>query len=68
MELTCIKCGAEAAIRVDLTDGDTCHCPECDDEFTVSEVETLVEQWSAVLPWLKSHPARTAEAAAVVSK
>jgi hypothetical protein len=58
MELTCIKCGAEAEIHFNLADGDTCHCPECDADFTIDEVESLIEQWGKILPWLKQHPAR----------
>lgn len=60
MDLTCIKCGEVAAIRLDLTDGDTMTCPDCDGEFTVGDIEALIDQWGAVLPWLRSHPARTA--------
>lgn len=68
MNAICPKCLADETIRVDVNDGDTLTCAGCDEEFTVSDLETLFESWATLLPWLKSHPARTAEAAAAASK
>lgn len=63
-DLICPKCLSESAVRLDIADGDTLSCPECDGEFTVADVEQLVVCWSKLLPWLKSHPARQLEALA----
>lgn len=60
MKLGCIKCGKaadQASIRVDLDNADI-HCSDCDETFTIEEVEEFVTGWVAVLPWLKQHPAR----------
>ena len=61
MELQCIRCGEDAVIRLDLNDGDTMSCSECEKEFTVSDVEEVLACWGAILPWIKSHPARKGE-------
>lgn len=63
-DLICPRCMTASAIRLDLADGDTLHCPECEEEFTVADVESLVNCWSRLLPWLKSHPARVPTCAA----
>jgi hypothetical protein len=58
MTLPCIKCGEEAAIRVDVQDGDTLTCCGCDAEYTVEDVEQVIAEWREILPWLKAHPRR----------
>ena len=59
METMCPRClERNATVTLDLADGDTLHCNDCDEEFTVADVEALVESWSKLLPWLKQHPAR----------
>lgn len=58
MNLVCVKCFAEAAVSLDLDDGDTLRCPACDETYTVDEVQAVVECWAKLLPWLKAHPAR----------
>jgi hypothetical protein len=50
---------------LDLADGDTLSCPECDETFTVADVEALVASWSKLLPFLCSHPARQQQPACV---
>lgn len=55
----CPKCmRPDATVRLNVNDGDTLTCFECDEEFTVSDVRTLVDSWAKLLPWLESHPAR----------
>ena len=58
--LPCLKCGAtEGQLTLDVRDGDTLRCDQCNDEFTLADVEQTLAAWTAALPWLKSHPART---------
>lgn len=56
--VVCPKCMAEASVKLDVNDGDTLSCPECEEEYSLSDVEAVVESWAALLPWLKAHPAR----------
>ncbi|VTU02456.1 unnamed protein product [Gemmataceae bacterium] len=63
--VTCPKCLSEAAVSLDLDDGDTLRCPECDEAYSVAEVVAVIQSWSKLLPWLLSHPARTPECSAV---
>jgi hypothetical protein len=68
MTLPCPCCLADAAIQLNLLDGDTLTCPDCDEEFTVDYIDsliTVVGSWGKILPWLLSHPARVKEPAAV---
>lgn len=63
MSVSCILCGkpsSECRISVGVGDG-ILHCNDCDGSFSVEDVEQHLAEWSAVLPWLKSHPARRAE-------
>ena len=54
MKCQCIKCSEP--VWVSPEDG-TLHCPECDADFTVDDVQEFIDGWLAVLPWLKAHPA-----------
>lgn len=67
MNVICPKCLEEAAVTLDLNDGDTLHCPECDEEYTVAAVRGLVDSWAKLLPWLEAHPARTSTPDAVTA-
>lgn len=58
MNVVCPKCLSESAVSVDVADGESLHCPECSEDYNLSEVIDVIESWSRVLPWLKSHPAR----------
>src|SRR5947209_710854 len=53
-----------AACR-DRTAGETLSCQGCDEEFSLGDVEALVESWAKILPWLRQHPARQPQCAAV---
>ncbi len=55
-ELTCILCGQDVAIRLDLADGDTFYCPDCDGDFSVSQVRETVGKWQRCLAWLDAMP------------
>jgi len=66
METTCPRCLTQGAtVTLELADGDTLHCNDCDEEFTVGDVEALVESWGKLLPWLRQHPARLPQCEAV---
>ena len=58
MDVICPRCLNAESVTLDLDDGDRLHCPGCDEEFTVADVEALVGCWSKLLPWIKQHPAR----------
>lgn len=45
----CILCGAEAPISVRIEDWDTLRCPECEGEFSVSDVEERIGQMTALV-------------------
>ena len=60
MTTICPKCLGHATIRIDLDDGETCTCSECEEEFAVSDVRALVASWGPLLAWLDSHPAKKA--------
>lgn len=64
MEAICPRCGEDTAITIDLTDGDTCHCPECDSEFTADGVRALIAAWGPLLDWIDAHPSRKVRAGA----
>ena len=54
----CPRCMCEETIQLNLDDGDTMTCGGCSEEFTVDDLESLIESWAALLPWLRQHPAR----------
>ena len=58
MNLICPSCLKHAVIRLDICDGDTLTCAECDAEFSLTDVADMVASWKAILPWLCAHPAR----------
>ena len=62
MKLICPFCGdADAAFTLDLLDGDTMTCGQCDTEFTADQARERLDElaacWAPVLDWLKLHPA-----------
>jgi hypothetical protein len=62
MMVTCPKCLTEGAtVTLDLDDGDTLRCQECEESYSVADVEAVVACWSKLLPWLRAHPARVPE-------
>lgn len=59
MTVTCPKCLVDGShVTVDLDDGDTLRCQDCEEQYTVAEIEAIVVSWSKLLPWLKAHPSR----------
>lgn len=58
LKVTCLKCGEEGTSLLNLSDGDTITCSECDAEFTVVDIKDIVGTWAKLLPWIESHPAR----------
>jgi hypothetical protein len=61
MFLVCPKCTVKGVIRLDLDDGDTLTCMECDEGFSFNDVKAMIASWGPIIPWLDSHPARGAE-------
>jgi uncharacterized protein (DUF983 family) len=57
MTLPCPRCGeANASFDLNLADGDTLHCQDCDESFSVVEVRDLVKRWGRLLLWIDSMP------------
>ncbi len=57
LRLPCPKCGdAEARFFLNLDDGETLTCQECDSETTTDELRTMVRQWQRVLTWIDAMP------------
>jgi hypothetical protein len=55
--LPCPLCGEQgASISLYLDDMDTCHCRDCDNEFSLDTVRDLLAKWSRVLAWADSAP------------
>jgi len=57
--LTCPCCGeADVAVTLDLSDLATCHCPSCDEDFSVStavkKFADRLAQWQAIARWIES--------------
>lgn len=56
MAVPCLKCGETGVVLVSVDDGSLV-CSQCDEEYTVQDVEQHLAQWGRVLPWLRAHPA-----------
>jgi transcription elongation factor Elf1 len=57
MTLPCPRCGeANASFDLNLADGDTLHCQDCDENFSVEEIRDLVKRWGRMLAWIDSMP------------
>lgn len=58
--LPCPRCGEEsAAITVNMADplcDSSLQCLECEEYFSVAEIEAIARRWAPVLAWLKSCP------------
>ena len=50
--LTCIKCGHDGSISLDMDDLKTLRCRECDDEFTTEDVAAIIGEWQKALEWI----------------
>ena len=56
--LPCPRCGVpDAALLLNLADGETITCQENDCEFTTDDVRDLLARWAPVLAWLDAMPA-----------
>lgn len=65
MDLPCIKCGVANNVTLNLTDGDTVYCSDCNTEYSVGDVREVIAAWGPILKWVESHPARQPEAVEV---
>lgn len=61
MEVRCILCGQVNCVNLDVEDGKTFHCTQCDETFDAGDVDTAVNNWLKVLAWAEHHPARKDE-------
>jgi hypothetical protein len=58
--LPCPLCGSEANIGLDLADfgaAEAAFCPQCDGRFSLDQVQSFIDRWSAVLAWCDQAPA-----------
>lgn len=51
----CPKCGGDT-VQVYLSDVQTLHCPECEEDLELDDIRALVEGWAPVLAWLDGAP------------
>lgn len=55
----CPRCGEdEGTIYLNLADGRTLRCNDCDGEFDADDVKDLIGRWRPVLEWIDTIPAR----------
>jgi transcription elongation factor Elf1 len=51
--LPCPHCGEQqATILLDLTNLEDLHCQDCDQDYTLEDVRSFIEQWGKVLRWV----------------
>jgi transcription elongation factor Elf1 len=56
--LTCLKCGEENYVQLDLQDVDRVYCTSCESEYSLREdVAPAVAAWRRVLDWASLAPA-----------
>ncbi len=54
--LTCPKCLTHGTVvRVDVSDGKTLSCADCEESYELEDLVKLIESWTPVLPWLKAY-------------
>lgn len=56
--LPCPRCMEECFIQVDVSDGESCQCCGCGEEFPVTFIRRLHADWIPFLAWLDDHPAK----------
>jgi transcription elongation factor Elf1 len=55
--LPCPCCGEEAAgISLNLGDGETFTCGECETEFTTEHIRDFIAKWTKILAWVDAMP------------
>lgn len=50
----CVLYGAEATLRIRIEDWDTIRCPECEEEFSVSDLDERIAQMQALVRCCKA--------------
>lgn len=56
LQLPCPMCGEpQANLCLSLVD-QSMTCQECEDEFTIADVENLISRWRPALAWLRAMP------------
>ena len=53
--VNCLRCG-QAGVQVSATDTFRFHCSECDEDFTIADVQHHLAQWNALLAWCAQAP------------
>ena len=61
--LPCLKCGEANSSRLRFFDN-VIECPECEGETTLDEIKIIVNDWAAVLDWLRKAPKTPSEISA----
>jgi hypothetical protein len=54
--LPCIRCGERGYVSVELHDVTAFTCGDCDGEFTIEDVQAILDEWGPVRSWLESAP------------
>jgi transcription elongation factor Elf1 len=56
--LRCPLCGEEGLISLDLDDGATFRCGQCEDTFDAKAARAMIDPWERVLAWVSTCPTR----------
>lgn len=55
--LPCPHCGeTDASITLNLADGESFTCLECENDFTAADVRSFIARWTRLLTWLDGMP------------
>jgi transposase-like protein len=52
-DVRCILCGADDRLSKKLADSETFFCHACNQEFTISDVKTWLDEWQRLFEWLE---------------
>ena len=55
--LPCPMCGeAQASVSLNLADGETFTCHECENDFTREDLQARIASWTRLLAWVDAMP------------
>lgn len=54
--LSCLNCGAEDTVRINLDCLDEVHCSECEVDQSVDYIRDQLAAWQSVLVWIALAP------------
>lgn len=57
-DVRCPFCGAADSIRLHADDLQALECNECNEDFNPDSIHRFLDQWRALLDWIRSAPVR----------